>query len=165
VPDPYHVEGSDVLLGGPFVTTTATAVTPRGMRARLQIDLGPYEEWLERLSVPVLALVGLARVAVVDPRAGRWLPIGAPRSVGRIALYRPLNDVALARLGEVVELYVTPRGLDVQSSAPNRFVACLRSGEVLFELHDVTGVELAHYDLAERVVVPPTTLTGVGAPA
>jgi hypothetical protein len=154
VPDPYHVPGAPVQLGGPFVTTRDTRMHPLGQRARYVCPVGPGDPVFSRFVVPSLLLDGLARVAVLDLVDGRYVPVAAPRSIRRIDLFEPGGDVELGRRHADLDLTVTPAGLDLEDpTAANRFVASTADGRVVAQMHDVRGVVLGWMDTATGAAV------------
>ena len=79
-------------LSGPFVTTTGLRMHPLGKRARYVCPVGTDHPVFGRFAVPSLLLDGLARVAVADLIAGRYVPVAAPALIRRIDLSK--NRVA-----------------------------------------------------------------------
>jgi NAD(P)-dependent dehydrogenase (short-subunit alcohol dehydrogenase family) len=145
--DPYHVDGSDVLLREVFRSTSDTRVHPLGRRGRLALDEPQVRRWFPDLIVPSVLLDGLVRVAVLDLVEGRWTPVAIPRTVRRIDLYQPHTDASLAASGLPVELYVTPVDLDLEDEEPdNRAIAVAEDGEVILQVKDIVGAIVGYVD-------------------
>lgn len=145
--DPYHVDGSDVLLTGVFKSTSDTRMHPLGRRGGLALDAAEVGRWFPDLVVPSVLLDGLVRVAVLDLVEDRWTPVAIPRTVRRIDLYQPHTDASLATSGLPVELYVTPVDLDLEDTEPdNRAIAVAQDGEVLLQVKDIVGAIVGYVD-------------------
>jgi hypothetical protein len=145
--DPYHVEGSAVLLRDVFESTTDTRLHPLGRRARLNLDRAAVRRWFPGLLVPSVLLDGLVRVAVLDAVDGRWTPVAIPRSMRRIDLYGAHTDAGLAADSTPVELYVTPLDLNLESPEPdNRAIAATANGEVILQVKDIVGAIVGYVD-------------------
>ncbi len=148
VPDPYHHPDAPALLTGPFVTTTATRLHPRGKRARYAPRLAVDDPTWSRFQVPALLLDGMARTGVLNLVDGHLVPVAAPVAVRRIDLYQDANDLTLAARGPI-ELYATPAefALTGPGAAGNRFVAMAPDGRVVAQIKDITATVLGHLDL------------------
>jgi NAD(P)-dependent dehydrogenase (short-subunit alcohol dehydrogenase family) len=145
--DPYHVDGSDVLLRDVFQSTTDTRMHPLGRRGRLALNAPAVRRWFPDLIVPSVLLDGLVRVAVLDLVEDRWTPVAIPRTVRRIDLYQPHTDATLAASGLPVELYVTPVDLDLEDVEPdNRAIAVAADGEVILQVKDIVGAIVGYVD-------------------
>jgi hypothetical protein len=145
--DPYHVDGSPVLLREVFRSTRDTRLHPLGRRAALALDPAAVRRWFPALTVPSVLLDGLVRVAVLDRLEGRWTPVAIPRSVRRIDLYQQHTDAGLAASGEAVELYVTPLDLDLEAARPdNRSLAVRADGAVILQVKDIVGRIVGYLD-------------------
>lgn len=145
--DPYHVDGSAVLLRGVFESTTATRLHPLGRRARLCLDAAAVRHWFADLLVPSVLLDGLVRVAVLDRIEDRWTPVAIPRTIRRIDLYGAHTDASVADWSTAVELYVTPSDLDLEAGEPdNRAVAVTAAGDVLVQVKDIVGAIVGYVD-------------------
>lgn len=154
VPDPYHVSGAQVELRGPFVTTSGLAMHPLGKVAEYRSPVTGDHPVFGRFRVPSLLLDGLARVAVADLVAGRYVPVAAPRSIRRIDLYEDGGDAVLGARHGRLDLTVTPADLSLEDmTSPNRFVAARKDGTIVLQMHDVRGIVLNFIDA--------TTLAGV----
>ncbi|HEX6077192.1 MAG TPA: SDR family oxidoreductase [Micromonosporaceae bacterium] len=148
VPDAYHHPAAPVLLTGPFVTTTATRLHPRGKRARYAPRLAADDPVWSRFRVPSLLLDGMARTGVLNLVDGHLVPVAAPVSVRRIDLYQDANDLTLAARG-AIELYATPAefALSGPAATSNRFVAVGPDGHVVAQIKDVAATVLGHLDV------------------
>jgi cytochrome P450 len=145
--DPYHADGSPVLLQGVFRSTRDTRLHPLGRRAALDLDATAVRRWFPDLVLPSLLLDGLVRVAVLERQEGRWTPVAIPRYVRRIDLYQSHTDASLAASGEAVELYVTPVDIDLESRQPdNRALAVRANGEVILQIKDTVGAIVGYLD-------------------
>ncbi|MFI6933300.1 SDR family oxidoreductase [Streptomyces sp. NPDC050287] len=154
VPDPYHQPGSPVRLSGPFVSTTGTAVHPRGKRGRYDLLLPPEEVW-QRFTVPCVLLDGLARVGVLDLVDGRLVPVAAPLSIRRIDLYEEANDHTLSTGDSTVDLYATPPGFGLAADrAENRFVAARPDGRMVLQMKDLRAALIGYVDALTGEAVP-----------
>jgi NAD(P)-dependent dehydrogenase (short-subunit alcohol dehydrogenase family)/3-oxoacyl-(acyl-carrier-protein) synthase len=162
VPDPYHHPDAPVVLTGPFLTTTATRLHPRGKRARYAPrGLADDPTW-SRFRVPALLLDGMARTGVLNLVDGHRVPVAAPVSVRRIDLYQDANDLTLAVRGPV-ELYATPAEFALTGDATpgNRFVAVGPDGRVVAQIKDITATVLGHLDLDTDRFDAPDDLVAV----
>ncbi|HWM03173.1 MAG TPA: hypothetical protein VNP92_12650, partial [Actinophytocola sp.] len=149
--DPYHVDGSAVLLKDVFKSTSDTRLHPLGRRGRLDLDKAAVQRWFPDLIVPSVLLDGLVRVAVLERVEERWTPVAIPRTVRRIDLYQPHTDASLAASGRPVELYVTPVDLDLEDVEPdNRAIAVAADGdgpgEVILQVKDIVGAIVGYVD-------------------
>jgi len=145
--DPYHISGASVCLTGPFVTTHSTRMHPMGKLGTYRSPVTERDPVFGRFLIPSLMLDGLARVAVIDLVAGRYIPVAAPRSIRRIDLYESGGDAVLGTRHGDLQLGVTPAGLDLESiGAANRFVAATMDGRIVCQMHDLTGVVLGYVD-------------------
>ncbi len=145
VPDPYHFDAAPVRLSGPFVSTTDTGVGAAGKTARYQLNVAPDDPVFSRFAIPSILLDGLARVAVLNPVGGDYIPLAAPVSIGRIELYEDGNDIELARRYARIDRSATPREFALEGGhGGNRFVAARPDGRMLMQMQDVTGVVIGY---------------------
>ncbi|MFF8938552.1 SDR family oxidoreductase [Streptomyces paradoxus] len=147
IPDPYHQEGSPVRLSGPFVSTSGTAVHPRGKRARYDLDLPSDDPVWQGFTVPCVLLDGLARVGVLDLVDDRLIPVAAPLSIRRVDLYEEANDLTLSSGRDRIDLYATPPGFGLADDrAENRFVAARPDGRMVLQMKDLRAALIGYVD-------------------
>ncbi|MFI5782513.1 SDR family oxidoreductase [Nocardia sp. NPDC051570] len=129
VADPYHRDGSPVLLTGVFESTSGTRLHPLGRRSTYDLRLAPDDPVFSRFRVPVVLLDALLRTGVLSAGdAEGFVPIAAPLRIDRLDLYEHTNDALVASSGPI-DLYA------VGTSAPdNRFVAVRPDGRVVLSL-------------------------------
>lgn len=139
IPDPYHFAQAPVLLTDMFVSTTNTRQHPLGKRATYQLAAAPNDPIFSSFIVPSILLDGLARIAVLEPVEEEYLPLAAPASIRRIDLYEAVSDCQLAQQYQRVELYATPRHINLEQASSNRFVAVRPDGKIILQMKDVTG--------------------------
>jgi Polyketide synthase dehydratase len=145
VPDPYHLPAAPVRLTGMFVSTAETRTHPMGKRAAYRLRVPPDDPLLGSFLLPSILLDGLARLAVLGPVGGDFLPLAAPATIRRIDVYEPANDCDLARTYDRIELYATPGDLSLAANGgTNRFVAVRPDGQVILQLKDVTGTVMGY---------------------
>ncbi|CAH1201500.1 3-phenylpropionate-dihydrodiol/cinnamic acid-dihydrodiol dehydrogenase [Paenibacillus plantiphilus] len=144
LPDPYHFEKAPVLLTDMFVSTANTRQHPLGKRAVYRLGVDHDDPIFSSFLVPSIMLDGLARVAVLGLVEGDYLPLAAPASIRRIDLYESKSDCALAKEYAGIDLYATPRHIDLESDGSNRFVAVKPDGGILLQMHDVAGTVLGY---------------------
>jgi NAD(P)-dependent dehydrogenase (short-subunit alcohol dehydrogenase family)/3-oxoacyl-(acyl-carrier-protein) synthase len=155
VPDPYHIPNRGVLLTGPFVSTADTRRHAEGRRARYVSNVPADDPVLSRMALPSVLLDGLARLCVLDTADGDWLGLAAPGHIRRIDIYELRNDIALAAAYPTLELYSTPRNLDVEDAgASNRCAAVAPDGHLVLQIHDVVGVVMGHVNRVTGEFVP-----------
>lgn len=97
VPDPYHVEGTPVLLTDLFVTLRDTAATEAMTMAKTTLHEGAQGAPFQSFVIPGLLLDGTLRSAALQPANDGSLPVLAPLSFHRIDLFGAGNDVDLSR--------------------------------------------------------------------
>ena len=147
VPDPYHYPSAPVALNGMFVTTRDTRLHPLGKHARYDLKLDERDPVFSSFLVPSLLLDGLARIAVLNYVAGKYLPLVAPASIRRIDFYEAGNDCEWSRRYEEIELYSTPREFAFEGPQPaNRFVAVRPDGAMLLQMKDIRGIVMGYVD-------------------
>ncbi|MEI2775684.1 MAG: hypothetical protein V9G19_06860 [Tetrasphaera sp.] len=145
VPDPYHSGASPVVLSGEFHSTERTRVLPDGGRSAYTNPVPATHPVYRRFSVPVLLLDGLLRTGVLELLDGRYVPICAPVRIGRIELFEPVSDAALA--DREIELFAAREFSPSQGSGGScRFVAADRSGQVVLQVLDLDWVQLGYLD-------------------
>ncbi|MEU1318713.1 SDR family oxidoreductase [Streptomyces tibetensis] len=155
IPDPYHQEGSPVRLSGPFVSTSGTAVHPRGKRARYDLDLPADDPVWQQFTVPCVLLDGLARVGVLDLVDDRLIPVAAPLSIRRVDLYEEANDLTLSSGRDRIDLYATPPGFGLADDrAENRFVAARPHGRMVLQMKDLRAALIGYVDARTGEAVP-----------
>jgi NAD(P)-dependent dehydrogenase (short-subunit alcohol dehydrogenase family) len=155
IPDPYHQEGSPVRLSGPFVSTSGTAVHPRGKRARYDLDLPSDDPVWQGFTVPCVLLDGLARVGVLDLVDDRLIPVAAPLSIRRVDLYEDANDLTLSSGRDRIDLYATPPGFGLADDrAENRFVAARPDGRMVLQMKDLRAAPIGYVDARTGEAVP-----------
>ncbi|MEU5390365.1 SDR family oxidoreductase [Streptomyces tibetensis] len=155
IPDPYHQEGSPVRLSGPFVSTSGTAVHPRGKRARYDLDLPADDPVWQQFTVPCVLLDGLARVGVLDLVDDRLIPVAAPLSIRRVDLYEEANDLTLSSGRDRIDLYATPPGFGLADDrADNRFVAARPDGRMVLQMKDLRAALIGYVDARTGEAVP-----------
>jgi NAD(P)-dependent dehydrogenase (short-subunit alcohol dehydrogenase family) len=155
VPDPYHQPGSPVRLSGPFVSTSGTAVHPRGKRARYDLSLPADDPIWQGFTVPCVLLDGLARVGVLDLVDGRLVPVAAPLSIRRVDLYEEANDHSLSTGRDRIDLYATPPGFGLAAErAENRFVAARPDGRMVLQMKDLRAALIGYVDARTGEAVP-----------
>ncbi|RDI68047.1 SDR family oxidoreductase [Nocardia pseudobrasiliensis] len=126
VVDPYHRDGSPVLLTGVFESTRATRLHPLGKRSTYDPRLAPDDPTFSRFRVPVVLLDGLLRTGVLSAGdgAGR-VPVAAPLRIDRLDLYEHTNDARVASDGPIDLYAVATDGPD------NRFAAVRPDGRIV----------------------------------
>jgi hypothetical protein len=145
VPDPYHIDNPAVVLSRGFVSTRNTRRSILGRRAEYDLHLSPDDERFRQFLVPAVMLDGLVRVAVLDPVDDGYVTLAAPRSMRRIDLYEPGNDLDLAARHNQVSLYSTPGRIDLEDPmSSNRCVAVAPDGRVVAQIHDTTTALLGY---------------------
>lgn len=141
--DPYHGDGAPVALTREFVTTANTRLHPLGKRATYRGAVGANGTY-DRFLKPVLMMDGLIRLAVLEEFDQPVLPVAAPTRIGRVDFYAQDNDVELSSEPGAVELYATPRGVGLDSSAV--YTAVGPNGRVLLTVSGLEGVVVGHVD-------------------
>ncbi|HET6298473.1 MAG TPA: SDR family oxidoreductase [Kribbella sp.] len=143
VADPYHVANPVAHLTGPLVSTADTRMHRLGRRARFAPQVDPDDPVFSTFTVPSLLLDGLARLSVLEPDTDGFIPLAAPLRIRRIDLYELRNDCQLAAAYPTVELYSSPRWVDLEAERPdNRCLAVAPDGRVLLQIKDIAGVVL-----------------------
>ncbi len=143
VADPYHVPNPVAHLTGPLVSTADTRRHRLGRRARFAPKVAPNDPVFSTFTVPSLLLDGLARLSVLEPDADGFIPLAAPLRIRRIDLYELRNDCQLSTAYPAVELYSSPRWVDLEADRPdNRCVAVAPDGRVLLQIKDIAGTVL-----------------------
>ncbi|PWK13932.1 SDR family oxidoreductase [Tumebacillus permanentifrigoris] len=144
IPDPYHFPKAPVLLTDMFVSTTNTRQHPLGKRATYELGVESNDPVFSSFLIPSIMLDGLARVAVLGYVEGEYLPLAAPARIRRIDMYETGSDCHFAEKYASIELYATPRNIDLEQDSSNRFVAVNPEGKIIFQMHDVTGTVLGY---------------------
>jgi hypothetical protein len=134
-----------VLLTGSFVSTRSTRRSSSGRRAELDLHIAEDDERFRRFLIPAVMLDGLVRVSVLDPVDDGYVTLAAPRSMRRIDLYEPGNDLDLAARYAEISLYSSPGRIDLEDPAStNRCVAVRPDGRVVAQIHDTTTALLGY---------------------
>ncbi len=145
VPDPYHFPQAPVLLTDMFVSTTQTRLTPLGKRAIYKLGVKADDPVFSTFMVPSIMLDGMARVAVLKFEEGEYLPLAAPYKIRRLDLYELGSDCEMAQRYDQIELFVTPRDVNLEDvDARNRFVAVRPDGQIIMQMKDVTGIIMGY---------------------